>query len=40
MEVLNGPSTRAMSMRASGSMLASTPTARPMASTSRMISTM
>src|SRR6266545_3141930 len=36
-EVLNLPRMRAMSMRASGSMSASTPTARPMASTSRMI---
>src|SRR6266850_1745317 len=39
-EVLNLPRWRAMSMRASGSMSASTPTARPMASTSRMICTM
>src|SRR5712692_2719066 len=39
-EVLNLPRMRAMSMRASGSMSASTPTARPMASTSRMMPTM
>src|SRR6266478_1015273 len=39
-EVLNLPRWRAMSMRASGSMSASTPTARPMARTSRMICTM
>ena len=36
----NGSLARAMSTRASGSMSASTPTARPIASTSRMIVTM